>query len=118
MSVLVPPNENELAVVAGVSKETALLLFVALGTLASLVVFVTVAAPNPNDICDFSVLPKNDFDAMEFIDDDDEGGANGCCCVTADLVIVNVAGFSSTPFGLNGVVVLVTGCGRTDNCVG
>lgn len=117
-SVLVPPNENGLVVVAGVSNEM-VLLFAMLGTLVSLVVFATVAAPNPNDICDLSVFPKNDFDAIEFIDDDGGGGCDcGCCCVAALLVIVVVACFSVTSFGLNGVVVLATCCGRIDNCVG
>lgn len=115
VSVLVPPNENGLAVAAGASNEMAL-LYAPLVTLVSLVVFATVVAPNPNDIDDFSVFPKNDFDALEFIDD--EGGASGCGCGAADLAIVIVAGFSATSFGLNGAVVLVTCCGRIDICIG
>lgn len=117
VSVLVPANENGLAVAAvaavGVSNEIPLLFATLFGTLVPLVDFSTVAAPNPNAICDFSVFPKNDFVAIELIDDD--GG--GCCgCVAVDLVIVIVACFSVTSFGLN-VVVPATCCGRI-NCVG
>lgn len=116
-SVLTPPNENGLVVTAPeVSNGVPLLL----GT-ASLVDFSILTAPNPNDSGDFSVFPKNDFDATEFIDDgDDDDDDRGGCCVAADLGVVVVACFSVTSFGLNGGVdvVLTTCCGRIDNCVG
>lgn len=125
VSVLIP-NENGLGVAAtvaagGVSNEMAALLLTTLGTI-SLVDFSTVAAPNPpNDNCDFSALPKNDFDAMEFIGDgaDDDDGGCGCCVAAALAVAIVACLLSVISFGLNDaadVVLATCGCGRIDNC--
>lgn len=125
VSVLIP-NENELAVVAAavavtgakVSNEMPLLTLGAV----SVVDLSTLAAPNPpNDSCDFSALPKNDFGVIEFIDDEDDEDGGGGGCVEADLMVACLLSLAIS-FGLNNaadVVLDTCGCGRIDSfCVG